>query len=158
GGDGGLGGTPKGIDGTPGAPGAAGEGFAGLDGAAGLGTSGGPGVISVTNYGSIVTRGIGSAGIRVIGDGLATVTNDGGTISASFSTDGGLTIHRGIAIDTTNDTALIQLKGTQGDGHIFGDIDLAPGDTIEVTQGKTFFDGTIHGASPGTLLDIFDNG
>jgi hypothetical protein len=62
------------------------------------------------------------------------------------------------ATGEANDTALIQLKGTSKDGHIFGDIDVAPGDTIEVTQGKTFFDGTINAASPGTLLDIFDDG
>ena len=81
-----------------------------------------------------------------------TITNRGGTIWAGISTDGGSTIHRGIAIDTVNKAGLIQLQGT---GHIYGDINIASGNTIEVTDGKTFFEGTIKGN--GTL-DIFDGG
>ena len=82
-----------------------------------------------------------------------TITNRGGTIWAGISTDGGSTIQRGLAIDTVNIAGLIQLQGT---GHIYGDINIASGNTIEVTEGKTFFEGTINGAD-GTL-DIFDGG
>jgi uncharacterized protein with beta-barrel porin domain len=93
---------------------------------------------------------------------MATITNDGGTIWSGFSTDGFVTTHHGVAIDTTNDSALIQLQGIQGDGHVFGDINIAADDTINVTQGRTWFEGTINGkannnAMVGTL-DIFDGG
>ena len=159
GGAGGKSGGAGGSAGTAGVAGGTGGSVAGLDGAAGLGTPG-EGTVSVINFGSIVTRGIDSAGIRVIGDSKATVTNDGGTIWSGFSTDG--VTHHGVAIDTTNDTALIQLQGIQGDGHVFGDINIAADDTINVTQGRTWFEGTINGkanndAMVGTL-DIFDGG
>ena len=85
-----------------------------------------------------------------------TITNRAGTIWAGFSTDGGATIQRGVAIDTVNVAGLIQLQGTEADGHIYGDINIASGNTIEVTEGKTWFEGTINGAE-GTL-DIFDGG
>jgi hypothetical protein len=86
----------------------------------------------------------------------ATITNHAGTIWAGFSTDDSTTVNRGIAIDTVNVTGLIQLQGTKSDGHIYGDINIASGNTIEVTEGKTFFEGTINGAEGS--LDIFDGG
>jgi trimeric autotransporter adhesin len=85
------------------------------------------------------------------------IKNRAGTIWAGFSTDNGSTIHRGIAVDISlNETGLIQLQGAKSAGHIYGDINIASGNTIEVTDGKTFFEGTINGAE-GTL-DIFDDG
>ena len=56
----------------------------------------------------------------------ANITNRGGTIWAGFSTDGGATIHRGVAIETIN-PAVIQLQGTEADGHIYGDINIGSG-------------------------------
>jgi hypothetical protein len=92
-------------------------------------------------------------------DDLATITNDGGTIWAGLSRDGGATVQRGGAIDTVRapNPVLIELKGTERAGHIFGYIALSEDDRIEVTQGKTFFDGTINGPE-GSTLDIFDEG
>jgi outer membrane autotransporter protein len=96
-----------------------------------------------------------ATGIGVVA-AKTTITNRAGTIWAGFSTDDGSTIQRGIAIDTVNVAGLIQLQGTKADGHIYGDINIARGNTIEVTEGKTFFEGTINGAE-GTL-DVFDGG
>jgi outer membrane autotransporter protein len=93
-----------------------------------------------------------ATGIGVIA-AETTITNSGGTIWAGISTDGGSTIQRGLAIDTVNSAGLVQLQGT---GHIYGDINLASGNTIEVTEGKTFFEGTI--AGPEGTLDIFHGG
>ena len=47
----------------------------------------------------------------------------------------GSTIHRGTAIDTISIAGLIELQGT---GHIYGDMNIASGNTIEVT-GKDLF-------------------
>ena len=117
------------------------------------------GIADITNTGLIHAYAQGpnasATGIEV--GGLATIKNNGGTIWAGASTDGGATIHRGVAIDTGN-LATLQFQGTHADGHIFGDIDIASG-AIEVTDGKTFFEGTIN--SPGNQigsLDIFDGG
>ena len=117
------------------------------------------GITDITNTGLIHAYAQGpnasATGIEV--GGLATIKNNGGTIWAGSSTDGGATIHRGVAIDT-GDFATLQFQGTQADGHIYGDIDIASG-AIEVTDGKTFFEGTIN--SPGNQigsLDIFDGG
>ena len=85
----------------------------------------------------------------------ANITNRGGTIWAGFSTDGGATIHRGVAIETIN-PAVIQLQGTEADGHIYGDINIGSGTTIETTQGKTWFEGTINGAEGA--LGVFGGG
>ena len=113
-------------------------------------------LVDVTNTGLVHAFAQGSdasaTGIGVIAAEM-TITNRAGTIWAGISTDGGSTIQRGLAIDTDNIAGLIQLQGT---GHIYGDINIASGNTIEVTEGKTFFDGTINGAD-GTL-DIFDGG
>ena len=95
---------------------------------------------------------------------LATITNNGGTIWAGTSTNGGKTIHRGTAIDTVNapNPVLIELKGANGDGRIFGDINISPDDAIEVTQGKTWFSGVVNGdANSNALvgsLEIANNG
>ena len=137
--------------------------------------------ITITNSGSVFG---GSFGIAAIG-GAATVTNTGlvrayaqdpsasptgigviaaettitnrdGTIWAGFSTNGGATIHRGVAIENASAGALIQLQGTEAGGHIYGDINIASGTTIETTQGKTWFEGTLNGMEGA--LQIFGGG
>ena len=85
-----------------------------------------------------------------------TITNRAGTIWAGFSTDGGANIHRGVAIENASAGAHIQLQGTEADGHIYGDINIASGTTIETTQGKTWFEGTINGIEGA--LEIFGGG
>ena len=102
-----------------------------------------------------------ATGIDVIG--LASITNDAGTIWAGFSTDSGAIIQRGAAINTANDVAVVQLQGTQGDGHIYGDIYISPLDDtkIQVTQGTTFFEGIIKSGEQQELhgsLDIVGGG
>ena len=113
-------------------------------------------IVDISNTGLVYAFAQG-ANVSATGIGVVaadtTITNRGGTIWAGISTDGGSTIQRGLAIDTVNIAGLIQLQGT---GHIYGDINIASGNTIEVTEGKTFFEGTINGAD-GTL-DIFDGG
>ena len=113
-------------------------------------------LVDVTNTGLVHAFAQGAdasaTGIGVIA-AETTITNSGGTIWAGISTDGGSTIQRGLAIDTVNSAGLVQLQGT---GHIYGDINLASGNTIEVTEGKTFFEGTINGADGN--LDIFNGG
>ena len=117
------------------------------------------GIVNINNTGLVRAYAEGpnasATGIGAIA-AESTITNRAGTIWAGFSTDGGATIQRGVAIDTVNVAGLIQLQGTEADGHIYGDINIASGNTIEVTEGKTFFEGTINGAE-GTL-DIFDGG
>ena len=86
--------------------------------------------------------------------GTTTVVNDGGTIWAGTSQDGGKTIQRGNAINTTGVSALdipsapngvvIQLQGTSQAGHIFGDILIGSNDEVDVFGGKTFFDGILN--------------
>jgi trimeric autotransporter adhesin len=85
-----------------------------------------------------------------------TITNRAGTIWAGFSTDGGANIHRGVAIENASAGAHIQLQGTEADGHIYGDINIASSTTIETTQGKTWFEGTINGIEGA--LEIFGGG
>ena len=116
-------------------------------------------IVDVTNTGLVHAFAQGpdasATGIGVVA-AETTITNRAGTIWAGISADEVSIIHRGIAIDTINADGLIQLQGTKSAGHIYGDINIASGNTIEVTGGKTFFEGTINGAE-GTL-DIFDNG
>jgi len=100
------------------------------------------------------------------GDGSTKITNDSGTIWAGWSTGGAY--NRGNAInvgglggfDPAPNAALIALKGNDGPGHLYGDIMLSDDDRIEVTQGKTYFDGVVLGDSDadGNSLDIFDGG
>lgn len=89
--------------------------------------------------------------IRILDTGAAvpdpaaviTISNDGGIIIARRSEDGGDTWLRGTAIDTSTapNRAVINLIG---DGGIYGDIDLAAGDAINVAGGETWFDGIIN--------------
>ena len=75
-----------------------------------------------------------------------TILNDGGTISASVSTDGGVTVRHGVAIDTTDEpnAVAINLKGTSQVGHIFGDINISAPDVITVSNGETDLNGLIN--------------
>ena len=103
---------------------------------------------------------------------LTVVTNDGGTIWAGWRKGDG-PIHRGNAINTRGvasldiphapNPVLIELQGTEQPGHIFGDILIRTHDAIEVTNGKTYFDGIVN--NPNKVdepfkgsLDIFDHG
>ena len=115
-------------------------------------------------------------GILVTGpahDGSTRITNDGGIIWAGWWNGGAL--NRGNAInlagvslagvpefeiDPAPTPALIELKGNNGPGHIFGDIVLSDDDRIEVTEGKTYFAGTVLGdsKSDGNSLEIFNGG
>jgi hypothetical protein len=102
---------------------------------------------------------------------LTTITNDGGIIWAGISDDGGQSFRRGNAINLRGvpdlgilpapNYTLIELKGTQRPGHIYGDILINEHDRIEVTEGKTFFLGTINSPQDdprvGTLR-IFNGG
>src|SRR5262249_12370579 len=111
-------------------------------------------LISATEDGS---RGpiLGLPGGPVDPTAKATIINDGGTIWAGFSLDGGKTINRGNAINLAglellNEDVLpapnpveIDLKGTNHPGHIHGDIVLDQHDVVNVTNGKTFFDGVL---------------
>ncbi len=109
------------------------------------------------------------------GDGSTVITNDGGTIWTGWSTD--TTFNRGNAINLAGvgaafgpapNPALIELKGNNGPGHIYGDIRLHVDDRIEVTEGKTFFSGIIYSPEYGVdhlglggannSLDIFNGG
>ena len=124
----------------------------------------------LTNSGSIIVSAEVNSGfseavaIRVTDNGTTAfdpsaeiiITNDGGTIIARRSEDGGETWLRGTAIDTSSapNPSVIDLLG---DGSIFGHIDLAAGDTINVAGGETWFDGVINpecqsgGCLEGTL-------
>jgi uncharacterized protein with beta-barrel porin domain len=128
--------------------------FGGAFGVAAVG-----GIVDISNRGLVHAYAQGpsasATGIGVLAP-VSTVTNRAGTIWAGISTDGGATPHRGVAIDTVSAAALIQLQGTESDGHIYGDINISGGGTIEVTQGKTWFEGNINGAT-GTL-DVFGAG
>lgn len=76
------------------------------------------------------------------GAGNVALTNDGGVIIARQSTDGGETWTRGTAIDTryAPGASVINLVGN---GSIYGNVELASGDTINVTGGETSFNGII---------------
>ena len=93
------------------------------------------------------------------GTGTATFRNDGGRIRAVVNT-GGLPI-RANAIETEGAAynVLVELQGNAMDGDIFGNIEIAAGDMIEVSNGLTLFDGMVN---PDTLregtLDIFGSG
>ena len=120
---------------------------------------------SITNTGTInvdaVTAKGGPAtayGIRVESDGTATpagagdivITNNGGTIRVRQSTDGGTTWQRGMAIDVSAapNNSVINLLGGSAGGNIYGDIAVQAGDTINVQNGKTVFDGIVN---PGCM-------
>jgi uncharacterized protein with beta-barrel porin domain len=85
------------------------------------------------------------------------VINDGGTIWAGTSQDGGRSVQRGNAINTTGVSALnippapngvlIELQGNSQPGHIFGDILIGANDQVDVFNGKTFFDGIVNNPS-----------
>ena len=111
---------------------------------------------SITNSGVLVVSAETSAGtaeaigIQVTGSGTAfdpsavlTITNDGGMIIVRESVDGGTTWRRGTAIDTSAapNRSVINLIG---DGTIYGDIDVAADNTINVAGGETRFDGIIN--------------
>jgi outer membrane autotransporter protein len=120
---------------------------------------------TVTNKGNLHVAAIGATpsavGIDIdafstpTGLGVGTVVNDGGTLWAGVSTDGGLTFTRGVAIDVANapNTVNVNLMGTAQDGNVYGDINVAAGDTVTVSSGKTVFDGVMNdsGALVGTL-------
>jgi uncharacterized protein with beta-barrel porin domain len=73
-----------------------------------------------------------------------TIINDGGTLVAE-QTIGGVTT-RGTAITVLGapNPINILLKGTNADGHIYGDIEVRNGDTVTVSNGKTLFDGIVN--------------
>jgi uncharacterized protein YhjY with autotransporter beta-barrel domain len=126
--------------------------------ATGIAINSGVNTMAVTNSGSIfvdaitVNGGAANAnGIVVAANVIAapvegdvfTFTNDGGTIVVRESVDGGETWRRGMAIDVANapNASVINLLGG---GAIYGDIDVAAGDEINVADGTTYFDGTIN--------------
>ena len=88
---------------------------------------------------------------------VTTITNAGGTIWAGWSTNGGQTIYRGDAINTYDapNAVVINLQGgANGNaGHIYGDIYMSDEQptAIEVTNGTTFFEGTISSGLVGEL-------
>jgi len=125
---------------------------------------------TITNKGNLHVAAIGAfptaTGIAIssfstpTGLGVGTIVNDGGTLWAGVSTDGGLTFTRGDAIFVRNapNTININLKGTAQDGNIYGNIDLAAGDTVTVSSGRTKFDGIVNDNSAlvGTLAIAAD--
>jgi uncharacterized protein with beta-barrel porin domain len=128
--------------------------FAGSFGIAAAG-----GIVNLSNTGLVRSYtqdpSASATGIGVIA-AEATITNRAGTIWTGFSADGGASIQRGVAIDNVSAGALIQLQGAEVGGHIYGDINIASGTTIETTEGKTWFEGTINGTEGA--LEIFDGG
>ncbi len=120
---------------------------------------------TVTNKGNLHVAAIGATPIATAIDidffstptglGVGTVVNDGGTLWAGVSTDGGMTFTRGVAIDVANapNTVNVNLMGTAQDGNVYGDINVAAGDTVTVSSGRTVFDGVMNdsGALVGTL-------
>ena len=107
---------------------------------------------TITNKGTIHVAAIGlfpsATGIAVTtyntptGLGVGTVVNDGGTMWVGVSNDG-ITFFRGDAMYLRNapNTINVDLKGN---GDIYGNIDLAAGDTVTVSGGKTKFDGLVN--------------
>ena len=120
-----------------------------------LALAGGSVSAAVTNSGTLTASAIGATaqayGIRVtgggVGAGTVTITNSG-TITARDSADGGTTWTHGIAIDTTAtpSPAVIDLNGRgTAAASIYGDIDVAATDTINVGNGITTLDGAVNG-------------
>ena len=126
--------------------------------AVGIALNGGVNTMTVTNSGTInvdaITANGGDAkatGVLVTANGAVapvagdvfTFTNDGGTIRVRESGDGGATWTRGMAIDVSAspNPSVINLVG---DGNIYGNIDVNAGDTINVADGTTRFDGIIN--------------
>jgi trimeric autotransporter adhesin len=111
-----------------------------------LGNSGVISVSAATNGGPAEATAIKFA---ALGAGAAdpsaeiVITNNGATIIARRSDDGGQTWLRGTAIDVSAapSSSIVNLVGT---GSIYGNIDVAAGDTINVTGGETWFDGIIN--------------
>ncbi|WP_187107773.1 autotransporter outer membrane beta-barrel domain-containing protein [Sphingomonas xanthus] len=100
-------------------------------------------VFAATDGGDGKATGIGVVDTGQGGPGTVTVTNDGGLITARVSADSGATWSRGTAIDLSagSSASVINLVG---DGGISGNINLAAGQTINVTGGETWFDGIIN--------------
>ncbi len=71
------------------------------------------------------------------------ITNQGATIIARRSEDGGQSWLRGTAIDVSSapNPSVVNLLGV---GAIYGNINVAAGDTINVAGGETWFDGIIN--------------
>ncbi|MCF2515925.1 autotransporter outer membrane beta-barrel domain-containing protein [Sphingomonas sp. G124] len=125
--------------------------------ATGLDIVAGSADFSISNSGSIVVSAEASAGfaeavgIRVTDNGGIgfdaasdiVITNDGGSIIVRQSNDGGETWLRGTAIDTSAAPSRAVLN-LVGDGSIYGNIDVAAGDIINVGGGETWFDGIIN--------------
>ena len=84
-----------------------------------------------------------ATGLGVPAGDLFTFVNDGGTIVVRESVDGGATWTRGMAIDvaTAPNPSVINLLG---DGAIYGSIDIAATDEINVQAGDTYLDGIIN--------------
>jgi len=126
--------------------------------ATGIAIYSGVNTMVVTNSGSInvdaVVANGGTAnafGVVVAANGTATpaagevftFTNDGGSIVVRESVDGGATWRRGMAIDVSA-AANGSVINLLGDGAIYGNIDVAAGDVINVQDGTTYFDGIIN--------------
>ncbi len=74
---------------------------------------------------------------------MLTFINDGGTIMVRSSGDGGATWTRGMAVDVSSspNPTVIDLVAN---GKIYGNVDINPGDVINVASGTTYFDGIIN--------------
>ncbi len=103
---------------------------------------------------------------------LLTIVNNGGTIFAGLDTGSSDTVVRGNAINVaditdTDQGVEIDLKGTTNDGNIYGNILIPDHAIINVSDGRTRFNGMLGGVGgfnttnpatyPGTL-DIMDGG
>lgn len=100
-------------------------------------------VSAVTTGGSGEATGIDTFDTLTMGAAGITIINDGGTIIARVSDDGGQTWKRGTAIDMAS-AAASSVLNLVGASRISGNIDLAAGQTINVTDGESWFDGIIN--------------
>lgn len=85
-------------------------------------------------------------GAAALADRL-TINNNGGTIFVGESVNGGTLFRHGMAIDvsTAPNPTIINLRGAGAvNGSIYGDIDIAATDIINVSNGRTSFDGKIN--------------
>ncbi len=133
--------------------------------ALGIGMESAVNTVTLTNTGTITVSAItngapaSATGIRVLDfldspvlpgeEDVFTLVNNGGTITARESINSGASFTHGLAIDTSGapNPSVIRLQGA---GSIYGDIDVAAGDTITVSAGETKLDGVIN---PGGELE-----
>jgi outer membrane autotransporter protein len=99
------------------------------------------------------------------GDGNPEIINAGGNIWAGISQDGEVTRGNAINMLRTSDNVPItfggaQFAGSGGDGYVSGDILIKDGDSIDVVDGTTWFDGGVNWLANEALgeMNIYRNG